>query len=102
MVAVADPGLLPTSSRNSVPRPGIAFTSRLDSCVSANPLGCFVAVALIWPADRWPGIGRRRYPVRNRGTRELMFGLDDLCHRLCFKSRTRRARRTSLGSSPGH
>jgi hypothetical protein len=39
MVAVAAPGLLPTSFRNSVPRQGIVFASRLDSCVSASPLG---------------------------------------------------------------
>ena len=31
MVAVAAMGLLPTSSRNSVPRPRIVFASRLDS-----------------------------------------------------------------------
>jgi hypothetical protein len=31
MVAVAALGLLPTSSRNSVPNPGIVFASRLDS-----------------------------------------------------------------------
>jgi hypothetical protein len=39
MVAVAALGLRPASSRNSVPRPGIVFASRLDSCVSASPLG---------------------------------------------------------------
>jgi len=31
MVAFAALGLLPTTSRNSVPRPGIVFASRLDS-----------------------------------------------------------------------
>ena len=39
MAAVAALGLLPTPSRNSVPRPGIVFASRLDSCLSASPLG---------------------------------------------------------------
>jgi hypothetical protein len=102
MVAVVALGLLATSSRNSVPGPGIVFASRLDSCVSANPLGWFVPVASTWPARRWPGVGGRRFPVRHRGTIRSVLGLDDSCHRLCFKSRTRRVRRTSLGSSPGH
>jgi len=50
MAVVALLWLLPVAPRNSVPRPGIIFGSRLDASTSANPLGREVAISLNCPS----------------------------------------------------